>query len=440
MDSMNLMDSKKYDGLIWENLYEINSKRVKNLSLILLLITLFLFAIDFYNKSEGLWSRNYGYVLLFYTHILLFLGLCAFLIVYLINKNDHSAFFHKFYFLGFCFFLLDYAALTSGYVDQLIHGQITVFSMACFIIAILFNLKPKHAVLLFLQSYLFFISLLNTIQQNGDSKQGNYGNAFIIILVVSFISMTITKLMQRDYLIRYKLEDIVKERTEALIKKQQEVNRLQQFNLIGEMAAGIAHEIRNPITAVRGFLQLLGDREYNNKDKDHFNLMIEELDRANSIITDFLSLTKSKKVTLEKKNLNSIISALIPLIDININLNQTLRLKLLEIPDLLLDEKEIRQVILNLTKNGSEAMPCGGYLTIKTFQLCDEVILEIQDEGIGIEPDLLDKVGTPFYTTKDTGTGLGLAVSQNIINQHKGSLEIESSSKGSSFRVIFKIA
>ena len=230
----------------------------------------------------------------------------------------------------------------------------------------------------------------------------------------------------------------MKVRSDALIIQQKAINHLQQFNLIGEMSASIAHEIRNPMTAVRGFLQLLGAKDYNTKDKPFFELMIEELDRANAIIAEFLSLTKDKELKLENKNLNNIISKLIPLIDTNIN--YSLVSDLGEIPELLLNEREICQVILNLANNGYDAMPLGGCLTIKTYQLNDEVILEVQDEGEGINPETLKKMGTPFFTTKEKGTGLGLAVCKSIITQHNAQLDIQSSPEGSNFRVIFNIA
>lgn len=126
---------------------------------------------------------------------------------------------------------------------------------------------------------------------------------------------------------------------------EKEMYRLERLNLIGELAAGIGHEVRNPMTTVRGFLQILGSRNYNQRDKDYFILMIQELDRANSIITEFLSLAKNKAIALEMKNLNSVISILTPLIEANVILSdQELKLDLGEITELLLDEKEIRQL------------------------------------------------------------------------------------------------
>lgn len=222
---------------------------------------------------------------------------------------------------------------------------------------------------------------------------------------------------------------------------EKEMARLEQLNLIGEMAASIGHEVRNPMTTVRGYLQILGDRSDCDKYKDQFELMIEELDRANSIITEFLSLAKNKAIKLEKKNLNSIIKALTPLIDANaIIQNVTVNIVPGKISDVLLDEKEIRQLILNLVRNGLEAMTAtsGGSLTIKTLQKNNEVILVVQDQGHGIPFDLIDKIGTPFFSTKDYGTGMGLAVCYSIAARHEAKITVDSGADGTVFSVRFK--
>lgn len=165
------------------------------------------------------------------------------------------------------------------------------------------------------------------------------------------------------------------------------------------------------MTTVRGFLQLYKNREAFAQYKDSFDLMIDELDRANSIITEFLSLAKNRKLDLKPQKLNTILENLSPLIqadarvsDKNIHMQQEIT------PVLFLNEKEIRQLILNLIRNGLEAMPSGGNPTIRTFTDGKEVVLSVQDQGKGIEANVLEKIGTPFFTTKDNGTGLGLAV------------------------------
>lgn len=222
---------------------------------------------------------------------------------------------------------------------------------------------------------------------------------------------------------------------------ENELARLDRLNLVGEMAAGIGHEVRNPMTTVRGFLQMYRKKDAFIQYRGSFDLMIDELDRANSIITEFLSLAKNKAVNLIMQNLNTLLTSLFPLIKADAMVtDKYINLHLAEIPELLLDEKEIRQLILNLVRNGLEAMSPGGNLTIGTHMDSKDVVLSVQDQGKGIESDILEKIGTPFFTTKDSGTGLGLAVCYGIAARHNAVIKIETSPAGTTFFVRFKIS
>ena len=219
---------------------------------------------------------------------------------------------------------------------------------------------------------------------------------------------------------------------------QKEMSRLDKLNLIGELAAGIGHEIRNPMTTVRGFLQILEGKEECVKYKEYYDLMIEELDRANAIITEFLSLAKNKAVDFRTHNLNKILKAIFPLIQADaMRADKFVKLDLGSISDSFLDEKEIRQLILNLVRNGLEAMSPGGMLNIRTFMDGDNIVLAIEDQGVEIDPHVLDQIGTPFFTTKDNGTGLGLAVCYSIAKRHNAKIEIKTGPTGTTFYVRF---
>jgi len=224
----------------------------------------------------------------------------------------------------------------------------------------------------------------------------------------------------------------------ALKKLEKEMAGLDRLSLVGQMAAGIGHEIRNPMTTVRGFLQMLRGKQECSHYRDYYNLMIEELDRANSIITEFLSVAKNKPEGLKDNNLNSIIRALIPLIQSDaVNSSMDFVQDLGDIPNLPLNEKEIRQMLLNLVRNGLEAMDPGGMLTIKTYTEDEVVVLEVRDQGNGIEPHLLEKLGTPFITTKDNGTGLGLAVCYGIASRNNAAVKVNTGPWGTTFQVRF---
>ncbi|MDR3585122.1 MAG: PAS domain S-box protein [Desulfosporosinus sp.] len=221
---------------------------------------------------------------------------------------------------------------------------------------------------------------------------------------------------------------------------QKEMAKLDRLNLIGQMAASIAHEVRNPMTTVRGYLQLLGSKPEYEAKKSTFELMISELDRANAIITEFLSLSQTKETRIKPQNLNDIINDLYPLLEAD-TFTQDKQISFIpgNIPNINLDEQEISQLVLNLTRNGLEAMLERGSLTIKTYLQGDLVVLAIADEGCGILPEYISKLGTPFFTTKDTGTGLGLASCYKIAESHNAKVHIESNPCGTTFFIIFPV-
>jgi signal transduction histidine kinase len=182
-------------------------------------------------------------------------------------------------------------------------------------------------------------------------------------------------------------------------------------------------------------------KEKYKNDKEFLELMIEKLDRANAIITEFLSLAKNKLVRLIPTKLNSVLKNILPLMQASATIqDKSMIVEMTFIPDLLLDEKEIRQLILNLVRNGLESMPSGGVITIKTFIEREKAVLAIQDQGHGIDPKLLDKLGTPFITTKEQGTGLGLAVCYGIASRHGASIDIDTGTSGTSVFVRFPLS
>ncbi|MFP7296850.1 PAS domain S-box protein [Neobacillus niacini] len=256
--------------------------------------------------------------------------------------------------------------------------------------------------------------------KNGEIRSGLLSNELIDIHSEPCMLVVLTDITERVHL-------------------ENEMYRLDRLNLIGEMAAGIAHEIRNPMTTVQGFLQLSRNK-VGNLTTDFIDLMLEELNRANSIITEFLNLAKNKISVKKKQNLNAIIEALSPLIQAEaFRSNKQLKLELEVCPDIYLDEKEIRQLILNIALNGLDAMNSNGKLTIKTFNDNDTLVLQIKDEGKGIAPEVLSKLGTPFFTTKETGTGLGLAICYSVAKRHDAQIEIKTGDNGTTFSVLFQL-
>lgn len=210
-------------------------------------------------------------------------------------------------------------------------------------------------------------------------------------------------------------------------KIRSELDNVERLTLVGQMAAGITHEIRNPMAVVRGFLQLM--REKSPEDlHSYYHIVMEELDRANSIINDFLSLAQSRVSDKEMVQLHLIMEELTPLIWADANLRgQSVELKLSpSLPLLRLNVREIKQLILNLARNGMEAMEAKGVLTLETCEHEDTAQLIITDTGSGIPQSQLKQLFAPFFTTKSQGTGLGLSLCLSIAERHNGTIHVES--------------
>lgn len=219
---------------------------------------------------------------------------------------------------------------------------------------------------------------------------------------------------------------------------EQELQRLDRLNLVGEMAASIAHEIRNPMTTVRGYLQLFKKRSSREKEIEALQIMIEELDRANAIITEFLALAKNKNNDLLLRDINHIITTIYPLVQAEAALDgKEIILDLCpQLPMIMIDGKEIRQVLFNLVSNGLQAMKKGQVL-IRTFMDQGKVIVAVEDQGHGIPDEIKDQIGKPFFTTKECGTGLGMAICYSIAQRHNAKLDFITGPKGTTFFICF---
>lgn len=218
-----------------------------------------------------------------------------------------------------------------------------------------------------------------------------------------------------------------------------EVNRMERLSLVGQMAASITHEIRNPMAVIRGFVQLLNERS-TLEQHSYFHIILQELDRANGIINDFLSLAQNRIVEKNVSDLHGVLEDLLPLLRADANMRgQLIELRLCEeMEPLELNVKEIKQLVLNLARNGMEAMDDKGVLRIETDNLPDAVELRVIDNGVGIPPEKLERLFEPFYTTKANGTGLGLALCLSIVERHNGKIAVRSAiGQGTTFVVSF---
>jgi two-component system sporulation sensor kinase B len=223
---------------------------------------------------------------------------------------------------------------------------------------------------------------------------------------------------------------------------QEEVIKSEKIIIVSEMAAAVAHEIRNPLTVVRGFIQLLGTEELDKDKKNYYQkICLEELDRAQLIISDYLSLAKPDPEIIESINVNDEISYLSNVLLTFANYNNIqIIVALSEDSPLLIvgDRYKFRQALINIGKNAIEAMNNGGILEIKTNKINDHILMVISDTGIGMTSEQIKRLGIPYYSTKEKGTGLGTMVSFGIIKKMNGKIEIKSElGRGTEYKLIF---
>ncbi|MGD6878676.1 ATP-binding protein [Bacillus infantis] len=223
---------------------------------------------------------------------------------------------------------------------------------------------------------------------------------------------------------------VKKEQADLLLQKS------EKLALVGQMAAGIAHEIRNPLTSIKGFIQLLkaeGNREY-------ADIAISELDRINLIVGEFLVLAKPAAAVYRVCDLKKLIQEVVVLIQPQCLIHNVQIITGLDLDEseIWCEENQLKQVFINMIKNSAEAMPDGGTITIKAADRKDgHVAVMIKDEGTGIPPERINTLGEPFYTTKEKGTGLGLMTSFKIIENHSGLVKVSSEvNKGTVFEII----
>jgi two-component system, sporulation sensor kinase E len=223
---------------------------------------------------------------------------------------------------------------------------------------------------------------------------------------------------------------------------EEQLRKSDTLHVIGELAAGIAHEIRNPMTALKGFIQLLED----SIKEDHsmyFNIISSELHRIDSIINEFLILAKPQAVKYVEKDITKIMKETVEFLNAQAVLHNVQFITFYEenLPLLYCEPNQMKKVFINLIKNAIEVMPKGGFVTISIAAITgDQLHISIKDEGTGIPEEIVEKLGEPFYTTKERGTGLGLMVTYKIIEEHKGKIKVESEmNKGTAFHIYLPI-
>jgi len=235
------------------------------------------------------------------------------------------------------------------------------------------------------------------------------------------------------------LEDITDRR-----RREAQLRRAESLAALTTLAAGVAHEIKNPLASIRiqlGIIRRILEKNCSKKTESIFHnisLVEQEIDRLNSIVVDFLFAVRPMDITLILDRAEEVVDEVVELMsheaeDQHISIVTKIEP---DLPDVMIDRKNLKQALLNIVKNAIAAMPDGGVLPISVSVKNDELQIAVSDTGIGIPEELMAKIFEPYFTTKESGTGLGLTITFKIVKEHNGEITVESTpSKGSTFTI-----
>jgi two-component system sensor histidine kinase HydH len=228
-----------------------------------------------------------------------------------------------------------------------------------------------------------------------------------------------------------------------LKKYEEEAKRTERLSALGNLAAGVAHEIRNPLNAISITAQRLRSEFTPQKDQEEYDsftqIILNEIKRLDDIINQFLSLARAQKLNVIPTDMSKLLNQVTDLAEVEAK-DKGVRVtrSIDELPKMRIDPDELKKAILNIMRNGIQATPSGGSLRVGSYldDSQESIIIEIEDSGCGIPEDKLSKIFLPYFSTKEKGTGLGLAIAYRIISDHKGRIEVKSEEgKGTIFRI-----
>lgn len=348
------------------------------------------------NKETGLPEGGLG----FWHYILIFVPLA--LAFYFLNKKDPYPI--KYIFLG-VYVLVEFVNYYMIY-----YGEDLAFRGG-HVIELLFILFSPIFVN---KTYFWIVSITMFLKYVVYGMLFHSSNVILPVILIIFFTAVAFILLNRFY-----------SYLRALSSAYEELRESEKLAVIGQMATAIAHEIKNPLSALKGFTQL--QQEKDKDDEQYYPIMLNEIDRINSIVTDLLVLGKPNTAIKKPVSLLEIIQYVVTIIKPHSDRkNIKIELENSDSPVLLCDENQLKQVFINVIKNAMEAMQDGGTVTINFEEIDGNAVISVEDEGCGIDPDKIAKIGEPFYTTKQNGTGLGLMVTKKIVEEHGGKLLIDS--------------
>jgi signal transduction histidine kinase len=232
------------------------------------------------------------------------------------------------------------------------------------------------------------------------------------------------------------LEDKVDKGTATAMKLEQQVMHSEKLAALGRLAAGVAHEIGNPLTSISTFAQLLREMATDEFSQNTLDIINNHIQRISDIVRRMSTFARADSIKIKSVQLNDVLQSTLDLMRLDKRMKNTIEFVSLfdpGLPQTMIDEGQVSQVFINIILNALDAMPDGGKLTVTTRRERndsgkDSIVIEVADTGIGIPADDLAKIFDPFYTTKEvgSGTGLGLSLSYNIVKRFKGDIRVDS--------------
>jgi two-component system sporulation sensor kinase B len=307
--------------------------------------------------------------------------------------------------------------------------------------------STAYEVLFFLP--MFFLAYPRFIQQDRAGRMKltwmiTSGMSLIYILVdfqeMDFFNHTLQEILAICVatIVTVSLIETLRENAQLHMEAQQ----AEKYKILGELASSFAHEVRNPMQTNRGFLQLLLQSPISETYKRYVQICIDEVDRTNDVITEYLSLAKPEADTKEPVDVCQKIQTVVKILYVYaLERKVSIDVRLPEQECAILGHpQKMKQAFLNIIKNGIEAMPQGGTVSICVKQESQHVMIQIQDEGVGMNEDEVKRLGQPFYSLKEKGTGIGLMVSYRIIDSLHGKITVQSQKgKGTTFTIRFPL-
>jgi two-component system sensor histidine kinase HydH len=234
----------------------------------------------------------------------------------------------------------------------------------------------------------------------------------------------------------------LKEQADLILEIEEQLRRADRLSALGELSAGMAHEIRNPLGSIRGTAEILQDGIESSDPRYEFTrILIKEVDRLNRVVQNFLDFARPAEKERSAVDVGGLLREVLTLTRLHAQKNGVkIELEVGETPPVQANPEQIKQAFLNLILNALQAMPDGGTLTLAAETEEDRLRLRFSDTGQGIPQENLERVFNPFFTTRSNGTGLGLAITHRIIQGHGGRMEVESRvGEGTTFTVILPV-